>query len=55
VDTHLDPERDMVMADLLGTGDVRDWRIAQGKPSGSDAARIGQRWQTDGRVHVVNL
>ncbi len=54
IDKNLDPERDMVMADLLGTGQVKDWHVAKGTPKPEDAAAIA-KYQTDGKVYLVAL
>lgn len=55
IDTNLDRERDMLMADLLNATAVRTWRIARGEMEPADRARVAERYQTDGRVYVVEL
>jgi hypothetical protein len=55
IETALDRERDMVMADLLGTGRVATWRIARGEMPAADRARMDRIYRTDGRVYVVEL
>lgn len=54
IDKNLDPERDMVMADLLGTGRVKSWHVAKGELDPADAESC-KKYQTDGKVYVVSL
>lgn len=53
-DNHLDPERDMIMADLLKSG-VKDWNVAQGKMSPADQAHVDKTYQYDGKVYTASL
>lgn len=55
VDPRLDLERDQVMANLLSTGDVQDWNIAEGQMDPADAASTKQKYKTDGKVYNVTL
>lgn len=55
IDTHVDPERDQVMADLLGTGQVRSWHVAAGVMTPADALHTRQQYRTDGKVFQVEL
>ncbi|HEY9856187.1 MAG TPA: LssY C-terminal domain-containing protein [Stenomitos sp.] len=54
-DHHVDPERDMVMADLLASGEVGDWHIAKGERSPEDDRSLSTNYQTDGKVYLVDL
>jgi hypothetical protein len=45
----------MVMADLLGTGQVADWKVASGQPAPADAAHLAKSYQTDNNVYLVAL
>lgn len=55
IDHNVDPERDMVLADLLRSGEVGDWQIAKGERSREDDASIASKYQTDGKVYLVDL
>jgi hypothetical protein len=55
IDPAIDQERDMVMADLLGTGQVDDWSVARGQPTAQVAAHLKQAYQTDNNVYLVSL
>lgn len=54
-DHHVDPERDMIMADLLSSGEVNEWYAAKGERSPQDDASISADYQTDGKVYLVDL
>ena len=45
---HLDGERDMVMADLLGTGNVASWNVAQGVRPANVTDFLKRQYTTDG-------
>lgn len=59
-DLHADPERDMIMHDLLASGRVANWQAVQGKPVGvassvkNGVTHIG-RYTSDGKVYEVSL
>lgn len=53
-DSRLDPERDMIMADLLKSG-VKNWTVAQGQMTPADQAHVNQTYQYDGKVYMVDL
>jgi hypothetical protein len=55
IDHHVDRERDMVMADLLGTGRVADWHVAQGKRPAAVSDYLARHYPTDGNVYEVSL
>ena len=54
-DHHVDPERDMVMADLLSGGQVQDWHVARGEMSEPERTALGKEYTTDGKVYLVDL
>jgi hypothetical protein len=53
-DNNLDPERDMIMADLLKSG-VKSWKAVQGTMSPETQAHVNSTYQTDGKVFQVTL
>ncbi|HEY9723360.1 MAG TPA: LssY C-terminal domain-containing protein [Oscillatoriaceae cyanobacterium] len=53
-DSNINPERDMIMADLLKSG-VKDWTVAQGKMTPADQSHVDQTYQYDGKVYNVTL
>jgi hypothetical protein len=53
-DTAIDPERDLIMGDLLKSG-VANWRVAQGRLSDADKPGVESTYKTDGKVYVVDL
>ncbi len=55
IDHNVDPERDMVLADLLGSGEIADWHIAKGERSPEDDQSLSTKYQTDGKVYLVDL
>lgn len=61
IDLAIDKERDMLMADLLTTGLVKDWKVAQGVQTPEEKANTDAKFtgnnqgKIDGRVYVVNL
>ena len=55
IDHAIDRERDMVMADLLNTGQVADWKVARGQPGPAEAAHLKQAYQTDNNLYLVDL
>lgn len=55
IDSAIDKERDMLMADLLNAGTVKDWQVAQGVAPAEDAAVQAKKYQTDGKVFQVTL
>jgi hypothetical protein len=54
VDINSDPERDMIMADLLKSG-VKDWHVTQGELSAVDRKAIAGHHTTHGKVYTVAL
>ncbi len=56
VDLDLDKERDMLAADLLGTGLVSNWRVARGElEPGLARALDAKGFRTDGRIYVMDV
>lgn len=55
IDHDIDPERNQVMADLLGSGEVANWTVAKGTRSATDAQAIQHNYVTDGNVYQVAL
>jgi hypothetical protein len=57
----VDRERDMIMADLLKTGLVKDWKVAQGVQTPEEKANTDAKFtganhgKIDGRVYMVDL
>ncbi|HEY9724211.1 MAG TPA: LssY C-terminal domain-containing protein [Oscillatoriaceae cyanobacterium] len=60
-DLHADPERDMIMHDLLASGRVSDWQAVNGQPTGvkSSTSKNGETkigsYTSDGKVYNVTL
>lgn len=54
IDTKLDAERDMLMADLL-KGGVKDWKVAQGERTAEEDQLIRGKYETDGKIYVAEL
>ena len=54
IDTNLDPERDMLMADLL-KGGVKDWKVAKGERTAEQDGLIRGKYRTDGAIYVASL
>jgi hypothetical protein len=54
VDNNIDPERDMIMADLIKSG-VKDWHLTQGELSAADKQAIAGHYTPDGKVYTVEL
>lgn len=55
IDKQVDKERDMVMADLLKTGLVKDWKVAKGVAPAADKRAQDQKFEMDGKVYMVDL
>jgi hypothetical protein len=55
IDKAIDRERDLVMADMLASGNVADWRIVAGAQSAADAAHFVKSYVTDNKVYLVDL
>jgi hypothetical protein len=55
IDRNIDRERNMVLADLLNAGAVKDWTVAQGIPDAATAAHLQKAYQTDNQVFLVTL
>lgn len=53
IDHHIDPERDMVMADLLQSGEVHAWHVARSETAADDP-RYGD-YTTDRKLYQVEL
>lgn len=54
-DRNIDRERDLIMADLLKTGTVKDWRVAQGTMSPEERTTCDQMYDTDHKGYIVTL
>jgi hypothetical protein len=62
IDKNIDSERDMIMANLLDSKRVGDWKAVDGKRSGAEEKtlpdgryELADGIQSDGKVYVVDL
>jgi len=55
IDPRIDGERDLVMADLLASGRVREWRITDGRSTPDVKRHIARKYATDGKIYAIDL